>query len=135
MTSRILIVEDEAVVAMELRFLLEDLGHQVAGTAIDSSTALSLASEIQFDLALVDIHLSDGPTGIELAKRLGEDMGVSVVFLTGNPGMVRGGVKGALGVLSKPADEEAVEKAIAYALQCRSGEPVDYPPPGLRLFN
>ena len=37
--------------------------------------------------ALVDIHLSDGPTGIDLGRELGQDLGVSVLFMTGNPGM------------------------------------------------
>ena len=66
MTARILIIEDEALVAMELRFVLEDLGHEVVGTAADAKAAHALAAETEIDLALVDIHLSDGATGIEL---------------------------------------------------------------------
>ena len=92
MTARILIIEDEALVAMELRFVLEDLGHEVVGVATTAKGARDMAREIDVDLALVDIHLSDGPTGISLGRELGQDMGVTVLFMTANPGMVRDGV-------------------------------------------
>ena len=134
MTARILIIEDEALVAMELRFVLEDLGHQVMGVAATAKAAQDLVRENDVDLALVDIHLSDCPTGIELGRELGQDMGVSVLFMTANPGMVRDGVAGTIGVLSKPTDERAVQTAVDYALRRRQGQPTDYAPPGLQLF-
>ncbi len=134
MTARILIIEDEALVAMELRFVLEDLGHEVIATVADAKTAREVAAENEVDLALVDIHLSDGPTGIDLGRDLGQGMGVTVVFMTANPGMVRGGVAGTIGVLSKPTDERAVQTAVDYALGRRAGRPVEYAPPELHLF-
>jgi FixJ family two-component response regulator len=48
--------------------------------------------------------------------------------------MVRDGVAGAIGVLSKPTDEQAVQTAVDYALRRRTGQPVQYAPPGLQLF-
>lgn len=134
MSARILIIEDEALVAMELRFVLEDLGHEVVGTAADARTARSLVKETEVDLALVDIHLSDGPTGIDLGRELGQDLGVTVLFMTANPGMVRNGVAGTIGVLSKPTDERAVQTAVDYALRRRAGRPIEYAPPELQLF-
>ncbi len=134
MSARILIIEDEALVAMELRFVLEDLGYDVAGVCATAKAALDTVSETDIDLALVDIHLSDGPTGIDLGRRLGQDMGVSVLFMTANPGMVREGVAGTIGVLSKPTDERAVQTSVEYALRRRHGEPTQYAPPGLQLF-
>ena len=128
MTSRILIIEDEALVAMELRFVLEDLGHEVVGTAADARTARNLVKEMEVDLALVDIHLSDGPTGVELGRSLAQEDGVTVLYMTANPGMVRDGVAGTIGVLSKPADERAVQTAVDYALRRRKGEPSITPP-------
>lgn len=133
MTARILIIEDEALVAMELRFVLEDLGHEVVATVADARSARSVAAENEIDLALVDIHLSDGPTGIALGSDLGRE-GVTVVFMTANPGMVRDGVAGALGVLSKPTDERGVQTAVDYALRRRKGQPVEYAPPELQVF-
>jgi DNA-binding response OmpR family regulator len=134
MSARILIIEDEAIVAMELRFVLEDLGYQVVGTAAEARTAREIVREEDIDLALVDIHLSDGPTGVELGRELGQEKGVTVLFMTANPGMVRGGVIGTLGVLTKPTDERAVETAVEYALRRRQGRPIEYAPPGLQLF-
>ncbi len=134
MTARILIIEDEALVAMELRFVLEDLGHDVVATVADAKAARNVAAETVVDLALVDIHLQDGPTGVELGRELGQDMGITVLFMTANPGMVRDGVAGTVGVLCKPTDERAVQTAVDYALRKRQGEPVDYAPPELQLF-
>lgn len=134
MSARILIIEDEAIVAMELRFVLEDLGYQVVGTAAEARTAREIVREEDIDLALVDIHLSDGPTGVELGRELGQEKGVTVLFMTANPGMVRNGVTGTLGVLTKPTDERAVETAVEYALRRRQGRPIEYAPPGLQLF-
>lgn len=134
MTARILIIEDEALVAMELRFVLEDLGYDVVATVADARSARDIARENDVDLALVDIHLSDGPTGVGLGRELGQDLGVSVLFMTANPGMVRNGVAGTIGVLSKPTDEVAVQKAVDYALRRREGQPVLYAPPELQLF-
>lgn len=133
MTARILIIEDEALVAMELRFVLEDLGHEVAGVAAEARAARNLVRETEVDLALVDIHLQDGPTGVELGRDLAGE-GVTVLYMTANPGMVRDGVDGTLGVLSKPTDEHAVRTAVDYALKRRKGEPVQYAPPELQVF-
>ena len=122
MTARILIIEDEALVAMELRFVLEDLGHEVIATVSDAVTAREIVREAEVDLALVDIHLSDGPTGVALGRELGQELGVSVLFMTANPGMVRDGVAGTIGVLSKPTEERAVQTAVDYALRRRAGQ-------------
>lgn len=119
---------------MELQLVLEDLGHDVVGVAATSRSARDIVQNSDIDLALVDIHLSDGPTGIELGRELGQEMGVSVLFMTGNPGMVRDSFSGAVGVLSKPADEWSVRTAVDYALRRRHGQTVQYAPPGLQLF-
>ena len=135
MSARILIIEDEALVAMELKFALLDLGYQVVGLAADAPTALDLVRESEVDLALVDIHLSDGPTGIELGRALGQERGITVLFMTANPGMVRDGVAGAVGVLPKPTDDHAIQTAVDYALRRRNGEATLYAPPELQVFN
>lgn len=134
MTARILIVEDEALVAMELRLVLEDLDYVVVGTAPDARTAQALATRGGVELALVDIHLSDGATGVALGQELGQAFGVTVLYMTANPGMVGHGVPGTLGVLTKPTDEAAVRDSVEYALHRRRGEPVREVPPGLQLF-
>ena len=134
MTARILIIEDEALVAMELRFVLEDLGYAVVGTAPDARTARALATREDVELALVDIHLSDGATGVGLGQELGEEFGVTVLYMTANPGMVSHGVPGTMGVLTKPTDEGCVREAVEYALHLRRGEPASTLPFGLQMF-
>ena len=134
MTARILIIEDEALVAMELRFVLEDLGYVVVGTAPDARSARALAAGGEVELALVDIHLTDGATGVGLGQELGEDFGVTVLYMTANPGMVSHGVPGTMGVLTKPTDEGCVREAVEYALHLRRGEPASLIPPGLQMF-
>lgn len=133
MSARILIVEDEAVVALELRFVLEDLGHEVIGTAADAVGARAIAQRGDFDLALVDIHLSDGPTGVEVGRELAES-GALVLYITANPGMLGEGVSGAVGVLTKPTDERSVQTAVDYVLRRRNGDADLRPPRELRLF-
>ena len=131
--SRILIVEDEALVAMELGLLIEEMGHEVAGFATDSRMALDQAGADSVDLALVDVHLADGPTGPEVGRRLA-DQGVSVLFITGNPTMISGAVKTAVGVLAKPADESLISDAVRYALSRREGRDMS-PPAQLMLLS
>ena len=129
--ARILIVEDEFVVAMNLEAILEEHGHRSVGIAPDLDTALQLA-DAEPDLALVDINLRDGETGPTIAQRLRE-RNISVLFVTANPRMVEGAAT-AIGVLTKPCDEELVVAAVDYALQARQGVRLPSPPAGLHLL-
>lgn len=131
MSKRILIVEDETLVAMDLEDLLQDLGYQPVGIAADARDAWELA-QAQPDLALVDLNLKDGLTGPEIGRRLAHEAGVPVVFMTANPRLLGDGVEGTVGVLTKPYDAEAVASTLAYAL--RSDDAEMPPPPALRLF-
>ena len=70
----------------------------------------------------------------KIADDLARDFGVTVLYMTANPGMLGDGVAGTVGVLSKPADERAVQSAVDYALRRRQGRPAAYAPPELRLF-
>src|SRR5262249_45787181 len=80
--ARILVVEDEAVVALDVQGRLRRLGYQVVGTAASYDSALARATELRPDLVLMDISLRDGPDGIAAAERLRTELAVPVVFLT-----------------------------------------------------
>lgn len=134
MTAKILIVEDEMLVACEVEAVLGDLGHQVVGIAPDLDTAMELAAQ-PIDLALVDLNLRDGLTGPEIGRRLGERGHVAVLFVTANPRILGDGTAGAIGVLTKPTDENAVKAAVDYALRVKAGDESATPPQGLRLFS
>ena len=79
---RVLIVEDEAVLATTLELLIEDAGHQVVGWALDAAQARQLASRHLPDLALVDLQLRQGDDGVAVGRELTETYGVGVIFLT-----------------------------------------------------
>ncbi|MBB3951037.1 response regulator [Aureimonas jatrophae] len=84
MALRVLIVEDEVLIALHLEGILEDAGHEVVGTAASSSAALDLARRsVPFDLAIMDVDLLDGPNGVETARRLREEHGVASLFVSG----------------------------------------------------
>ncbi len=137
MSQRILIVEDEALIALDLSFCLEALGHVVTGQAADSAEALSLAEE-GLDLALVDLNLRDGPTGPALGERLAREFGATVIYLTANPRQVgagghRLGDGGPVGILPKPYTEKALAAAVRFAVSLRKGG-AGRPPAELRLL-
>ena len=131
MPARVLIVEDEIFVAMELESILEDLGHEPIGIVPDLETADRFFEE-RIDLALVDLNLRDGLTGPQIGARLGEK-GVTVVFITANPRQLEGRIAGAIGVITKPTDAETVKASVDYALGVREGRKVE-PPAALKLF-
>ena len=129
--KRILIVEDEVLVAMEIEAILEDLGHECVGIAPDVESA-SEHFEAPLDLALVDLNLRDGLTGPQIGETLGQ-RGVPVIFVTANPRQLGDGIAGTIGVITKPTDESIVKAAIDYVFRSRQGERAE-PPAALRLF-
>ncbi|GJE27751.1 Phyllosphere-induced regulator PhyR [Methylobacterium organophilum] len=132
MSARILIVEDEMLVAADMEATIEDLGHVCTGIAPDLQAATALAAADP-DIALVDLNLRDGATGAEIGAMLSR-RGIAVIFVTANPRMLGNGVPGTLGVITKPCDEAAVDQVIAYAIGCRKGERL-VPPEGFRTFS
>jgi len=84
MTMRIMVVEDDALIALDIVSLLEDLGHQVVAEAADADTAWSLAEGDRPDLALVDIRLARNTDGGTLARQLYSRLGVRSLFVSGS---------------------------------------------------
>ena len=114
---RVMIVEDQAILAMELEMVLIDAGYDVVGSAMDCEGALALAERERPNLALVDVNLLDGLTGPKIARCLVEDYGSAVVFLTANPEQIPEGFAGALGAVSKPFDDQTICAVVAFARQ------------------
>lgn len=119
MNQRVLIIEDEFLIALDVADTIESMGLKVVGLANARKHALSLAAHA--DIALVDVNLADGRTGPEIGRELAEQYGLTVVFMTGNPEDVADGIEGTLGVLTKPVMPEVVEKTISYAIANRLG--------------
>ena len=117
--SRILVVEDEAVVALDIQERLSRLGHEVVATADSYVAALEQANALYPDLVLMDVALRDGPDGIEAAERLRSQLPVPVVFLTAFADaatLERAKRASPHGYIIKPFDERDLRAAIEIAL-------------------
>jgi DNA-binding response OmpR family regulator len=125
MSFNVLIVEDQPLIAMNLQDTVEELGHNTVAIASNMYQALTFAGEV--DMAFVDVNLEDGPTGPIVGRALA-DANVSVLFMTSDPGAIRGGVPGSLGVIQKPLLNLELVEAIQYVADRRAGN-TDIPPP------
>ncbi|MBW9117649.1 response regulator [Rhizobium cauense] len=121
---RVLIVEDEYLIALDLEGTVLNLGHQPIGPASRVGEAMDLAHDAE--VAFVDVRLLDGETGPEIARRLDRDFGVSVLFVTGNPETVADNPH-AIGILVKPYNEREIADALEYAVSLRNGETASPP--------
>jgi DNA-binding response OmpR family regulator len=131
MTCRILVVEDEIFVATEIEHVISEMGFQTAGIAADRKTALALATDT--DVALVDLNLRDGPTGMAIGEALAQVHGITVLFMTANPSQLGDGVPGTIGVLPKPVTDTDLRAAVAFAVSERQAGNAS-PPRRLHLF-
>lgn len=114
---KILVVEDEALLAMELESLIEEAGHTVVGWAASAAEARELVDTLDADLAFVDIHLIDGPTGLDVAAYIKEKKPTTVVFLTANPKRIPEDFAGACGVIAKPYTTAGLLNALLFLQQ------------------
>jgi len=80
--KRILLVEDEVIVAMTLEDTLDALGYEVVGTVDNGPSAIELAEKMNPDLILMDIRIHGEIDGIEAVERINEKMDIPVIFLT-----------------------------------------------------
>ncbi len=117
--QRVLIVEDEFLIALDVAETVEAMGLQVVGFANGRNPAMALAQNA--DIALVDVNLADGRTGPSIGHELAERYGVTVIFMTANPEDVDGRRDGPLGVLTKPVMPHVIEQSIGYAVADRTG--------------
>ena len=123
---RILIVEDEPLIAMCLEDALLHAGHQVVGIANDSEEADRLAHEEHPTIALVDVDLRRRREGLQIARDL-RSQGIAPVFVTGQVQLARDNSDFAVGVIGKPFEPNDVVDAIEVVdCQLRGGSP---PPP------
>ena len=119
MRPRILLVEDERIVALAMQRRLTRLGYDVVGSASRSEEAMTLARTLQPDLVLMDVHLRDGSDGIETARAIRTERPVPVVFLTAlsdGGTIARAALAGAAGYVVKPYEDRELQTRIAAAL-------------------
>ncbi|MGV3769023.1 MAG: response regulator [Sphingobium phenoxybenzoativorans] len=115
MTKRVLIVEDEIFVALEIEHIVRAVGMEVSAIAADRKDALAAAPDS--DIALVDLNLRDGPTGPLIGQALAERHGVRVIYVTANPAQIGASAANALGVITKPFRETTIRAALMAAAE------------------
>ena len=115
--SKVLIIEDEPIIALDLTRLVRELGHTVVGTAATREDAVALAQQTRPGLVLADVRLADGSNGIDAAHDILADMDIPVIFITAFPEHLLTGDKPEPAFLiTKPFREEAVKALVAQAL-------------------
>ena len=123
--GRVMIIEDESLIAMDLSAIVTDLGHEVTGIARTRDRAVELAARIRPDLILADIHLADASSGIDAVNRILADLGeeVPVIFITAYPNrLLTGEAPEPAFLIAKPFTEEQVRSAVSQAMFFASTE-------------
>ncbi|MCW6510059.1 response regulator [Lichenifustis flavocetrariae] len=122
MNLRVLVVEDEALIALNLICLLEDLGHLVLGPAATSAQALALASEGGIDLAFVDLNLLDGATGASVARALASNPETTVVVVSATPAGLTAGEDGIFQIVKKPYADQTITQVVSLVARRRADD-------------
>ncbi len=123
--ARILIVEDEKIVALDLKGSLKILGYEVVGTACSGPEAIAKALETRPDLVLMDIILKGEMDGIQASEAIRSQMNIPVIFLTAcadDKTLERAKVTEPFGYLLKPFEERELHGHIEVALYKHSME-------------
>ncbi|AMN45323.1 response regulator [Rhodoplanes sp. Z2-YC6860] len=115
--TNILIIEDEALIAMDLQSLVENLGHEVKGIARTRGEAVALAKNKDLGLILADIQLADGSSGLDAVNDLLNTFEVPVIFITAYPERFLTGTRPEPAFLiTKPYQPAMVSAVISQAL-------------------
>lgn len=116
---RLLIIEDETIVARDLQNMVERAGYEVCGIASTSHEGLELAANLKPDLALIDIVIKGPMDGIEIAQKLWNEMNIPVIYVTAyadEATLNRARETTPFGYLLKPFDERELRINIEMAL-------------------
>jgi len=115
----ILLVEDEGIVAEDLKESLTRLGYRVVGVAAEGVEAVRMAEELRPQLIVMDVSLSGEVDGIQAARMIGERVRLPLIFLTGHrdPETLRRAISaGPLAYIVKPFQEVELRCAIEVAI-------------------
>lgn len=129
---RVLIVEDQALIALALAADLAELGCDVVGRAASGEAALALAARLAPDTVVVDADLGGGLVGIEAAARIKARCAPRLVFVTaeaGGPGRRRMEALGPAAILAKPYHPSELNLAVNVAARRRMRRPSPVPSP------
>ncbi|WP_415404421.1 response regulator [Tateyamaria sp. SN3-11] len=116
-SGRVMIIEDEPIIAADIQAIVKTLGHEVTGIARTHKEAVALGKEQNPDLILADIQLADNSSGIDAVNDLLEVMDVPVIFITAFPErLLTGDRPEPAFLISKPFQEAQVMSAVSQAM-------------------
>jgi CheY-like chemotaxis protein len=125
-----LIVEDEALLAMDIEAMVEDLGHRVVAEAAELTEVEALEHISAPDVALVDVQLARGSSGLDVSALIQKRWpSTLIVFVTANPKKLPEDFAGAYGVIAKPFSRTGLMSALRYIQHAQAGYRLPYPPP------
>ena len=132
---QVLVVEDEAILAMDNEATVEETGHMVMATASSLQEVQALETDQTPDVILLDMQLADASTGLDVCAYAIEHWpGTTIVFLTANPSKIPEDFSGARGVISKPFSRNGLISAINFISEAVvEPPPVSPKPPSLSL--
>jgi len=115
--ARVLIIEDEPIIAMDLETIVRDLGHDVTAVAVTKDEAVAEARAQRPGLVLADIQLADDSSGIDAVKEILSEFSVPVIFITAFPERLLTGERPEpTFLITKPFQRSTVKAAISQAL-------------------
>ncbi len=118
--ARILVVEDESIISLQIRTMLESMGYSVCGKASLGKEAIDKAGEMRPDLVLMDVMLKESVDGIEAARQIHARFGIPVIFVSGcadDETLQKARVVGHFAYITKPFTERGLDSAIKMTIQ------------------
>jgi DNA-directed RNA polymerase specialized sigma24 family protein len=117
LASRVLIIEDESIIALDLENLVAELGHKVVGSAATKDEAVTKARASNPGLVLADINLGEGGSGIDAVTEILRTFDIPVIFITAYPERLLTGERPEpTYLITKPFLPETVQATIGQAL-------------------
>jgi CheY-like chemotaxis protein len=117
LASRVLIIEDEPIIAMDLENLVTELGHKVVATAATKDEAVAKAKSERPGLVLADINLGEGGSGIDAVNEILSSFDIPVIFITAYPEKLLTGERPEpTYLIAKPFLPETVQATVGQAL-------------------
>ena len=115
--ARVLIIEDEPLISLDLEGIVTEIGHEVVGMATTRDEAVELARSTRPGLILADVQLADGSSGIDAVNDILTGINVPVIFITAYPERLLTGERAEpTFLISKPFRQEMVKAIISQAL-------------------
>ena len=117
LSAKIMIIEDEAIIALHLKSLMVSMGNDVAAIVRTKDEAVAMAEQVEPELILADVNLADGSSGIDAVREILVTMSLPVIFITAFPEkLLTGDGSEPAYVISKPFDPDNVVATVWQAL-------------------